>query len=205
MGKTIGIYGGSFDPIHFGHINLAVEMMEIHNLDEVWFCPAKINPHKLPEQPTPPEHRLQMLKLAIEDNPRFRILDVEIMRKDPSYTIDTLRELLATEKGKAEPHCFRLILGDDAARNFYRWHQPDEIVKLVPLLIGRRRLSNGLEDIAGGNLIHEAIKNGITPTRIMEISGTEIRERLRKHLYCKHLVPAKVLDYIYFYHLYSSI
>lgn len=197
--KKIGIYGGSFDPIHFGHINLALEMKEKHGLDEIWMCPAKINPHKKAALPTEVSHRLKMLELALEDLPDFSILDIEINRDGPSYTVDTLHQLMENPANRQNQ--FFLILGDDAAKGFFSWHKPDEIVRLVPLLIGTRihedeKVLN--DDLLIENpIIYEAIKKGLTLTKIMEISGTCIRDRLQKGLYIEHLVPAKVVDYIY--------
>lgn len=205
IGKKIGIYGGSFDPVHLGHINLAVEIMEAHKLDEVWFCPALINPHKMEGRARSPEDRLNMLKLVVEGVPHFRIIDNELRRKGPSYTIDTLHELINAQAGKPDPDHFYLIIGDDAAKSFHRWHLPEEIVKLVPLLIGSRGPSKDLEDIQGSPLIVEAIKKGSTPTRVMDISSTEIRRRLSKKMYCGHLLQGKVLDYILSNQLYSNL
>lgn len=206
MGKQIGIYGGSFDPIHFGHLNLAIEIMEIHQLDEVWFCPAACNPEKNDQIPISPFHRLNMLRLAIEEEPRFKVSDIEINRKGLSYTIDTLNELITLQNEKKSPDVFALILGEDAALGFFRWHMPESIVKKVPLLIGSRFSGEKeLELIQGSFAIQEAIKKGLTKTRIIEISSKEIRKRLLNKKYCYHLVPGKVMDYIIAHHLYYLV
>lgn len=91
--KRIGFFGGTFDPIHLGHLNLAVEIMEKRQLDEVWFCPARVNPFKQDEQATDAFQRLEMVKIAIRDIPFFRAVDVEMSREGPSYTYDTIVEL----------------------------------------------------------------------------------------------------------------
>lgn len=202
--KRIGFYGGTFDPIHFGHLNLAIEMMERHALDEIWFCPAGFNPHKQDQLPTiSTKHRMEMLKLAIQDIPQFHLLDHEVQKEGPSYTIDTLQTLIE-ESRKAPPKSLQLylILGEDAIPGFFHWKQPDEIVKLVPLLIGRRASSNFSPELKGDPLICEAIHKGLTSNRIIEVSSTELRKRLTERRYCGHLVPAKVLDYIYAHDLY---
>lgn len=199
----VGVYGGTFDPIHFGHLNLAIEIMEAHHLDEVWFCPAQISPHKQKMTPTPVHHRLAMLELALCDIPNFKVLDIETKRQGPSFTIDTLRELIAIENQYSNQKEFYLILGDDSLPEFSRWHLPEEIIKLVPLLIGRRSSQCQSLEFKGNPAICEAIRNGLTPTRLMEISGTEIRQRLQQGKYVGHLLPAKVMDYIYKHHLYS--
>lgn len=198
MGKLIGIYGGSFDPIHFGHINLAVEMMEAHHLHEVWFCPAAQNPHKQ-HVAAAPEHRLNMLRLAIENEPRFRLLEIEAHQPGPSYTFDTLSELDKIQSESPDPNTFALILGTDAAKSFHTWHRPEEIIQLARPLVGRRiDVADDTPEyvIEGSPGIVEALRRGMTPTRIMEISSIEIRYRLKKMKYCRHLVPGKVLDYI---------
>lgn len=200
---TVGIYGGTFDPIHFGHLNIAMEMMEIHHLAEVWFCPVWISPHKQEQAPTPVEQRLEMLRLALEDVPNCKITDVEAKRQGPSYTIDTLQALAAEEAKRSSNKKFCLILGEDAVRNFCKWHQPEEIVKQVPLYVGRRlSVEVGELEPSGEPSVVKALRSGMTNTKIMEISGTTIRDRISKGLYCGHLVPAKVLDYIYAHGLY---
>lgn len=191
MQKRIGLLGGTFNPIHFGHLNLAMELKEKRELDEVWFIPAHINPHKTLIPPASVEHRLQMLQIALEDFPNFSINDCELLRDPPSYTIDTIR-LLANENESS----FFWLMGEDNLCNFAQWHQPEEIVKLVPLLIGCRFLELAAQPIFKNPLIEEAVKNGFTKTRMMDISSTELRLRLSQNLYCGHLVPSKILHYI---------
>jgi nicotinate-nucleotide adenylyltransferase len=198
--KEIGLYGGSFDPIHLGHLNLAIEMMELHHVDEVWFCPSAVNPNKLQGSTASAHHRLNMLRLAIEAVPGLKISEIEVGSDGLSYTIDTLK-LLAQEHRSDR---FSLIIGDDSARTFYQWRQPEEILKYARLLVGRREEASIKEDFKGGPLIVEAIKRGLTRTRIMEISSTEIRERMAHGRYCGHLLQGKVLDYIISNHLYLS-
>ncbi len=167
--KTVGFFGGSFDPIHFGHIGLAVELMEKHKLDAVLFCPAYCSPFKKDEPPVAsPLDRLEMLKLALE-LPQFKISTLEIDRKGTSYTVDTLRAL------KKEGINLKLLLSEESARHLNKWKEPEELLQIAPPLIGRREI---------------------------QISSTEIRERLKKKLYCGHLVPAKTLDYIQKHRLY---
>lgn len=202
MGKLIGIYGGTFDPIHLGHLNLATEMMEIHALDEVWFCPAGCNPHKKNHSSASAFHRLNMINLAIAEEPRFRVSEIELNREGLSYTIDTLNELHTLQKNQDIPASFALILGEDSARDFYQWYRPEEIVRLAKLLVGKRKDLISLERFQGSPIVVEALNRGITPTRVMEISSKEIRQRLLNKRYCYHLVPGKVMDYIITNHLY---
>ena len=202
MFKQIGIFGGSFDPIHNGHLNLAVELMEAHSLDEVWFIPAACSPFKQFPTATSAQDRLAMTALAIAGETRFRVLDLEINREGPSYTVDTLKTLVEAQKGQADPCTFALILGDDTARGFSGWHHPEAIVQLARLLVGSRGLQK--EPFKGSPQVIAALEAGMTPTRIMEVSSTEIRQRLKEGMYCGHLVPGKVLDYIFSHQLYLS-
>jgi nicotinate-nucleotide adenylyltransferase len=199
----IGLFGGTFDPIHCGHLNLAFELMEKKQLDQVWFIPAQINPFKIEVPPTPIEHRLTMARLAIQGIPQFHLKDLEKERPPPSYTIHTLRSFIAEEAFNPAPNQFYLIMGEDSVPGFFHWHLPEEIVQLVPLLIGSR---SGIwqYDLDNFSLpIREAIQEGLTPTRLIDISGTDIRWRLSQGLYCGHLVSAPVLQYIHENHIYS--
>jgi len=204
IGKKIGLFGGTFDPIHFGHLNLAIELMEKKELDEVWFIPAQVNPLKAQTPPHAMDHRLEMVRLAIQEIPQFHLQDLEKERPPPSYTIDTLRAFIAKEAYSPTPNQFFLLLGEDAIPSFYYWHLPEEIVKLVPLLIGSR-FGLGEYELNKFSLpIRTAIEEGLIRTRLMDISSTEIRSRLAQHLYCGHLVPAVVLNYIRENGLYSG-
>ena len=203
-GNKVGLFGGSFDPIHFGHLNLAMELKEKHHLDEVWFCPAHINPHKLDANtPALALHRLKMVELAVAGIPGFRVIDNEISREGPSYTIDTLHALIADEAKTGNGRTFALLLGADAIPGFFRWHCPLEIVRLVPLFIGSRAGTLNISQLEGDPEILAAIQKGMTETRLFDVSATAVRYRLSKGLYCGHLVPKEVLDYIYTNHLYS--
>ncbi len=175
----VGLFGGSFDPIHFGHINLAIEIFEREKLDKILFCPAGQNPFKKAFT-TPAHHRLEMLKLALEGLPQFEILPWELERDGPSYTVDTLKKL-----SEHYQHIF-LILGGDTFQEFPHWKDPDEIRRLATILSGPRSSK-------------EASEKGY---RVLEVSSTELRERLEKRLYCCHLMPKNVVDYIHAHQLY---
>lgn len=205
MKRKVGFFGGTFDPIHFGHLNLAIELMEAHSLDEVWFCPAHVNPNKQDHHSALLLHRMHMVDLAIGSCPHFKLLDIESRRKGISYTGDTLKELIEAEKTEDHPTQFFLLLSDETASEFAGWYQPLDIVKMVPILVGSRTLSALALPKNGDPSINHALEQGWTRTKCMEISSTEIRDRLHKKLYCGHLVPEKVLDYIYENELYYSI
>lgn len=162
--KKIGFFGGSFDPVHFGHLALAIYVLEMHHLDQILFCPAACSPFK---EATPPrasgEQRLQMLELALHGIHEFQAIDNEVKRGGISYTIDTLREL------KRSDIQLRLILSEDTAKTLDKWKNAKDIVQIAPPLIG---------------------------PNTFPISSTEIRNRIKKNLYCGHLVPQRTLEYI---------
>lgn len=177
----VGLYGGSFDPIHFGHLNLALEILEHKGLDKIFFCPAALNPLKS-ELGTPQQHRLEMLKLALEPLPMFEILTWEFDRGGPSYTIDTLKKFI-----EDYPHPY-LILGEDLLSDFHQWKDWQQIQELATIVTGPRSCA-------------EKEKTGY---RVIEVSSTELRDRLSKGLYCEHLMPKNVVDYIHTHQLYST-
>jgi nicotinate-nucleotide adenylyltransferase len=193
--KKLGILGGSFDPVHFGHLNLAISLMEACALDEVLFVPAFLSPFK---QNAPPvasaEQRKMMLKLAISPIQKFHILDWELQSKGPVYTIDTVRKL------SSDPslHLF-LILGEDHVASFHQWKDVEELVRLAFPLIGTR----GPGDLSQLPVeFQEKICSRRVKVPYFEISSTTIRARFSQQKYCGHLVPAPVLDYIEKHHLY---
>ena len=197
--KKVGIIGGSFDPIHFGHFGLALSLLEAHSLDEILWIPAKRNPLKK-HMPVADLHRMQMLKLALEDIPFFKISDLEIKREGASYTIDTLNELKRSNSNNQ----YYLLLGDDVISQFMKWKAPGEIVNLATLLIGARE-GAALPDLSHfPDKIKKSLLSGWTSIPILDISSTHLRKRLKDNLVCSHLMPAKVLDYIAAHHLYSS-
>lgn len=187
--KKIGILGGSFDPVHFGHLNLAVHMLETFGLDEVLFVPASVSPFK---ENAPPrasaEHRKEMLLLAIQPVKQFRLLDLELQGKGPSFTIDTVRRL-----SSEVPAQYHLLLGDDQLEGLPRWKEAEELIRLAPPLIGTRERA-GLAKMPVE--FQEKLRKAQVKIPLFEISSTEIRKRLSEKKFCGHLVPAAVLNYI---------
>jgi len=199
--RRIGLYGGTFNPVHFGHLNLAIELKEKGGLDEVWVIPAALSPLRQNEELAGATHRLNMAKLGFEQIPGFQVLDLELKRPPPSYTVETVNEIL----GRYPKDRFFLLLGEDSVLQFAEWKEISTIVARLPLLIGYRGefLSSQLE--AFPFEVRTAVANGRIETARFEISATTIRNRLKKRLYCGHLVPAKVLDYIFENQLYFAI
>lgn len=200
--EKIGYFGGTFDPIHFGHINLALEILEKKGLDQIWISPSFVSPFRQENPPISGSHRQKMIELVIEDYSAFRIYNKEILKEEPSYTISTIRTLKNTYPDKI----FYVILGEDQIPLFAKWKDVESLVKEVPCLVGYRGRENYLsllEQWMFSPAIARAIQEGGVKTRIMEISSTEIRQRIKNKLNCSHLVPPKVLDYIYENQLYS--
>ncbi len=163
------------------------------------FCPAHLSPAK---QHYPPhaiaKHRLNMLELALEKMAHASVYAKELFRPPPSYTVDTVRALLEEEKGVE----LYLILGEDAAESLHQWKGVETLLSLASPLIGTRFGQVKKERPSPSAAIYQKISKGVCVIAAMDIEATEVRERLKNRLYCDHLVPAKVLDYIYQNRLY---
>ncbi|MBY0528860.1 MAG: nicotinate (nicotinamide) nucleotide adenylyltransferase [Rhabdochlamydiaceae bacterium] len=202
--KKKGFFGGSFDPIHFGHLNLAVSMLEKHRLDEILFCPASLSPFKGGMPPhVSKEHRREMVRLAIAPFPQFQLLDWELETEGPSYTIDTIKALIHRSREEASPCQYHLILGEDALSRLHLWKDVEELIALAPPYTGSRSGSHLATMPPLSNNALEVLSQGITPIPLMEMSSTWIRERLSQKKTCHHLIPTNVLDMIERNRLYS--
>jgi nicotinate-nucleotide adenylyltransferase len=195
----VGFLGGTFDPIHFGHVHIAVALSEAHSLDQVIFCPARLSPDK---QDSPPlaeaQDRKEMIKLAIRDLPQFILWDWELKNPAPSYIIDTIRHW----KERHEASVF-LLLGRDVLASLPHWKEINTLLELSPPLIGSRSYEKAVRFPELSSQSQEKIVLGQTEIPILEISSTLIRKRLFEKRYCGHLIPAPVLEYIYKNQLYS--
>jgi len=191
--KSIGIYGGTFDPIHTGHLITAQSVCELRKLDKIIFIPSFISPHKTDRITSSPKHRINMLKLAIKGIPYFDYSDIEIKKKNISYTINTIRAL------KSSYENIELIIGYDNLITFDTWKEPDKILELVKLVVLRREVKE--ENLIQNKYFDKAV---LVETPIIEIYGTEIRERVRNNKNINFLVPQKVMVYIYKHNLYKE-
>lgn len=189
--SKVGIFGGTFDPIHLGHLITAQSVKEIRNLDKIIFIPAFISPHKTDAKPSSPEDRLNMIKLVVETIPFFEYSDIEIKMGGISYTIDTLREL------KKNYEKIEFIIGYDNIFTFHTWKEPDEIFKLAEVVVLKRKSSHPPQ--FQDKYYRQAV---FVQTRGIEISATDIRERVKNGLPINFLVPPTVLEYIYKHKLY---
>jgi len=199
----IGILGGTFDPIHFGHLRPALEVMEHLGLDEVRFMPCGIPPHRRTPVASV-EHRLAMVERAVHDQPGFVVDRRELDRDGPSYSVDTL-ESLRGELGKEVPLC--LMMGMDAFAGLSSWHRWQEILDLAHVVVAHRPGSPASHDF--GDWVNEAVATDpadlrrspaggvfFQPVTQLDISATSIRAMLRRGESPRYLMPSSVLDYI---------
>jgi nicotinate-nucleotide adenylyltransferase len=177
--SRLGLYGGSFDPIHIGHLLLARQALEDLKLDRVIFVPAAGSPFKTRGTVAPAKDRLAMIALAIEDEPAFEMDPFEVNRKPPSYTIHTAR---VYRQSHAKDELFFLV-GEDHAATLSKWNDFEELNRLVRFVILSRSDIPLRTD-------YPLVR------RRLDISATEIRKRVANHLPISYLVPEKVLRYI---------
>lgn len=188
--------GGTFDPIHHAHLVMADRAREAENLDEVWFIPTFLPPHKSGDQGASPEERCEMVRLAIEDHPAFRLETIELDRRGVSFTLDTAAAL--TER---EPDCsFFWIIGADMVADLPNWHEIEKVVEYVTF-IGMQRPGYPLAVEALPPSLRERVRVAEMPA--LEISSTQIRERCRAGLSIRYLVPEAVRRFIAEKGLYS--
>ena len=181
----IGLLGGSFDPPHTGHLLAAGDAFEALSLDRLVFIPAAVQPLKVQQDAAAPEHRLAMVRLLIGDDPRFDVDAMEIDRGGLSYTVDTL-SAYAAESASAE--LFWLV-GADVVRSFARWREPKRISELATVVVLQR--TDEAPDLASIPGTPRCLA-----TRRIDISSTEVRDRVRKGKSIRGFVPDAVAAYI---------
>jgi nicotinate-nucleotide adenylyltransferase len=205
----IGLFGGTFDPIHWGHLRSAEEVREAFALDRILFIPTSKPPHKRGQTTTPAHDRLAMVRLAVANNSHFQVSTVEIRRAGISYSIDTLRYFVARSKGKDS---FFFILGLDAFREIGTWKDFNRLFPLCNFIVTSRPGSRDTNPFRGSSI---AVKGQFCyhPTRKMylhksgtslqflkltdfAVSASDIRERVRKGKSVRYLVPSAVETYI---------
>ncbi len=215
----IGILGGTFDPIHNGHLRIAQEALEQCGLSQVRFIPCGTPPHRSAPR-TPAQARWDMVRLAVTGNPDFQVDVREVFRTDPCYTVDTLTELRA-ELGAAQPLC--LILGGDAFLQLHTWHDWKRLFQLAHIVVlqraGGQPLGNamaaadaGLREeyrarlAPGTGALHESPHGAIFVADMpaLEISSTDIRRRCAEARSIRYLVPDAAINYINTHSLYQT-
>ena len=195
----IGILGGTFDPIHFGHIAAAGAAMECAQLDRVLFIPSAQPPHRAGAV-APAAERLEMCKLAVEGHEAFEVSDIEMRRGGASYTSDTLAELK-----RAHPQDeLSLILGWDAARLFATWHEPEKVKELASFVVVSRPglPAPGVDELTAAGLDPERVMLCLRPTP--DISGSALRRAIARGESISEKVPEAVARYIAEHHLYMD-
>ena len=193
----VGVYGGTFDPIHVGHLIIGELAREALELDRLLFVVAKRPPHKVTEAITPAEVRLEMVRLATHDNPFFEPSDIEIRRGGISYTVDTL-QALTDELGTTREELF-FLMGADSLVDFPNWRRPERILELATV-VALRRPGVDLSDVDPEYLRRVRL----LPTPLLEISATNIRQRVSRGCSIRYLVPDAVVDYIRTHGLYLN-
>ena len=184
--KRIGLFGGSFDPVHNAHVALAKEALERLPLDEVHWVPAG-QPWQKTRQLMSPAHREAMVNLAIADEPRFKLEPCELRRRGPSFTLDTVRELQAAQPGQQ----WFLIIGQDQYTGLHTWRDWRELVGLVTLVVAKRP---GAHAWPHPDLLRA--EQRAVPLPMMDISSTDIRAHVAQGRSIDDLVPASVARYI---------
>jgi len=213
VAKRIGLYGGTFDPVHIAHLQTALEAAELAGLDEVRLLPCANPPHRAPPVASAAQ-RLAMLKLAVKDEPKLIADNRELLRDAPSYSIDTIESV---RREISEDDRLFWLLGEDAFYSLPGWHRFEDILNQCHLLVLKRpdnpcNLPDNLRErvnqcsVAHPCLLHE--DGGkiafITPTAFA-LSATQIRTRLAKERSVRYLLPAPVLDYIQKHGLYRAM
>ena len=214
--KPVGIFGGTFDPVHYGHLRLAEEMLELANLRQIRFIPTGTPPHRAAPQVSA-QHRSAMVQLAIADQPAFMLDEREVKRTTPCYTVDTLRELRA-DLGAAQPLC--LLMGGDAFLQLHTWHEWEQLFELAHIVVGYRpgftideRIHSATAELqqhyqqrlCTADDLSRQPSGGIAELAIpkLEISATDIRRRVAENRTIRYLLPNAVADYIHQHHLYT--
>jgi nicotinate-nucleotide adenylyltransferase len=187
--RSVGLFGGSFDPIHHGHLIVGSVAAEALGLDELRFVPAREQPFKRGRHAAPAANRAAMLELAVAGSRRLRVEPAELDRPGPSYTVETLRALKAREPAAA----FTLLLGSDAAAELDAWHEARELPGLARIVVFAR---------AGMPVPDSPLIAATIEVPAVEISATEIRGRVRAGRSIRYWVPDPVAEYVARHRLY---
>jgi nicotinate-nucleotide adenylyltransferase len=200
----IGVFGGTFDPVHLGHLIVAEQGREQGRLDEVWFVPSARPPHKLDRPLTPFAHRAEMLALAVAGNPAFRVDPLEKDRPGPSYTVDTLEEF-----GRQHPEAaFFLLSGSDTLLDLPHWREPARILERAALLVVARPNCPvpAPEELRAALRLPDAVplRWQLVAAPLMDLSSRDLRRRAAAGHSLRYLVPRAVECYIAEKRLYQA-
>jgi nicotinate-nucleotide adenylyltransferase len=199
--EAVGIYGGTFDPIHYGHLAIAEEVRWALGLAHLFVVPAAQQPLKSAVQGAGPQQRLTMVRLACADNPTMTVSDMEIERPPPSYTVDTLRAFRSILGPQVT---LFFVLGADALEHLGQWREKEALLDLARLAVVQRPGTTldlaGLEQDVPGISRHVTLIDGPK----LDISGTEIRRRLAANMPVRYQIPEAVHEYIALHGLYRK-
>ena len=204
MTQRLGLYGGSFDPIHFGHLISARAVAEHFDLQRVILIPAARPPHKAGAKLTPVEHRLAMARLAVEGDPLFDVSDAETLRPGPSYSIDTVDYF----RGRVGPSVELFwIIGADTLPDLVLWHRVSDLLSAVRIVAAARpgwRTPDldSLRSKVGGGRVDRLLADCCSTPEI-DISATDIRSRVQARRSVRYLMPDQVIAYVESNNLYS--
>jgi nicotinate-nucleotide adenylyltransferase len=195
----IGLYFGSFNPVHIGHIAIAGYMTEFAGLDQVWFVVSPHNPLKKKETLLADNHRIYMTQLAIGDSDRLKVSDIEFKLPIPSYTIDTLTYL----REKYPKNEFCLVMGEDNLYTLHKWKNADELVKKYPIFVYPRPDSGKPSSLLLEQILSKADIHQVNAP-LMDISGTFIRDGIKNRKDMSYFLPEPVWKYIKEMHFYEK-
>ena len=196
-GSKIGLFGGTFDPVHIAHLIIADRVLEQAGLDFILFVPGAIPPHKQNRKISPGEIRYQMLQLALQDNPCFLADDLELQRGRISYTIDTINQLY--KNYPLDARSVYLIIGADNLLDFHNWKKPHEIVEKCHIIAVRRPYSQFDRHKMKIDIPYMQIE-----APLLEVSSSDIRQRVRQGKSIRYLVPSRVERFIYENNIYKD-
>lgn len=197
--NRIGVLGGTFDPVHYGHLAAAEEARAALDLERVIWVPALVSPHKLEQAATPAHHRLAMTRLAVAPNPHFQVSTVDVDRAGPSYTVDTLTRL-QVELGPVELY---FIVGLDSLAEIATWHAPARLVELC-YIVAVSRPPYEYDPASLERALPGATDRVIfLPIPLLAIASSDLRRRVREGRPIRYYVPPVVVDYIRAHKLYG--
>lgn len=203
--KRLGILGGTFNPIHIGHLVIAETVREQYRLSKILFVPSANPPHKERQKVADASHRHKLVCLAVADNPFFEVSDIELQREGMSYTVETLKAL---RKAQTEPTDYFFIIGGDSVPELRTWKNIEELARLCTLVVVPRP-GWDIERIAAEELglpewVTEGLLRHVVSAPLIGISSTEVRERIRRGESIRYLVPRPVEEYILEHQLYTT-
>lgn len=205
MPNLIGLYGGSFDPIHIGHLVIARAIAETLNLEKVIFLPSARPPHKTPGSLASADHRKEMVRLAIEQDPIFELSDYDLTRSGPTYTVETIAHFATALGPSAHLHW---IIGADSLIEIPTWKSAEKLIDTCRIITAGRPGSTNIDWNALAEKLGETrarkLKEGIVETPLIDISSTNIRDRIKEGLPTQNLTPDPVHHYIKENHLYGA-